>query len=255
VSKKHKQRPEIYVSIDVESDGPIPGKNSMLSLGAAAFDPRSPDRTKPISTFSANFQLLQGATSDPDTMKWWATQPEAWKECQTNVQHPDKAMHAFVAWLDCLPGKPIAVCYPSGYDFTFVYWYLIAFTGTSPFSFSALDVKTFAMALLGTGFAESSKRNFPPRWFDKSLKHTHRAQDDAHEQGVMFMNALAEREDFMPPYDDVSRDPMRPVTPEWEAELRAWISRRPGKMQSTTRDLLNEIFRLRLKLATLGEKP
>ena len=29
--------PEIYVSIDVEADGPIPGDHSMLSLGAAAF--------------------------------------------------------------------------------------------------------------------------------------------------------------------------------------------------------------------------
>ena len=28
---------EIYVSTDVEADGPIPGRNSMLSFGSAAF--------------------------------------------------------------------------------------------------------------------------------------------------------------------------------------------------------------------------
>ena len=29
--------PEIYVSTDVEADGPIPGPNSMLSFGSAAY--------------------------------------------------------------------------------------------------------------------------------------------------------------------------------------------------------------------------
>ena len=28
---------EIYVSTDVEADGPIPGQNSMLSFGSAAY--------------------------------------------------------------------------------------------------------------------------------------------------------------------------------------------------------------------------
>jgi len=37
------------------------------------------------------------------------------------------------------PGKPVFVGYPAGFDFLFVYWYLIRFTGESPFSFSALD--------------------------------------------------------------------------------------------------------------------
>lgn len=30
-------KPEIYVSTDVESDGPIPGPHSMLSLASAAY--------------------------------------------------------------------------------------------------------------------------------------------------------------------------------------------------------------------------
>ena len=38
---------------------------------------------------------------------------------------------------------------PAAYDFLFVYWYLIRFAGESPFSHSALDIKTYAMALLG----------------------------------------------------------------------------------------------------------
>jgi hypothetical protein len=38
---------EIYVSTDVETDGPIPGPHSMLSLGSAAY---LPDKTL-VSTF------------------------------------------------------------------------------------------------------------------------------------------------------------------------------------------------------------
>jgi len=63
---------EIYVSTDVETDGPIPGPNSMLSFGSAAY---LADKTL-VSTFSANLQLLPGASGDPKTMEWWKTQPK-----------------------------------------------------------------------------------------------------------------------------------------------------------------------------------
>jgi len=187
-------RPEIYISLDIEADGPCPGVNSMLSLGAAAFDPtKGAGLAGLIAQWESNFELLPGAAQNAETMAWWATKPEAWAECRKNPQDPIFAMASFAAWVKALPGKPIAVCYPAGFDFTFVYYYLMRFNRSSPFGFSALDVKSYAMGSLGTGFAESSKRNYPKTWFDTSLKHTHKAIDDAIEQGVMFMNARASR--------------------------------------------------------------
>ena len=50
------------------------------------------------------------------------------------------------------------VAYPAAYDFMFVYWYLIRFAGESPFSHSALDLKTYAMALMGTEYRDSIKK-------------------------------------------------------------------------------------------------
>ena len=97
----------------------------------------------------------------------------------------------YVGWLRKLPGKPVFVGYPAGYDFLFVYWYLICFTGESPFSFSALDIKSYAMAMLGTEFRRTAKRSMPKRWFGKH-PHTHVAIDDAIGQGVLFCNMLAE---------------------------------------------------------------
>ncbi len=73
----------------------------------------------------------------------------------------------------------------------FVYWYLLRFVGESPFSHSALDIKTYAMAMLKLPYRDSSKRNVPKRWFPQS-PHTHVALDDAREQGLLFMNMLKE---------------------------------------------------------------
>jgi hypothetical protein len=75
-----------------------------------------------------------------------------------------------------------------------VYWYLICFTGESPFSFAALDIKTYAMAMLKTEYRETVKRNMPKRWFDLR-PHSHVALDDALEQGALFCNMLAENRD------------------------------------------------------------
>src|SRR5215468_5247978 len=176
---------EIYVSTDIEADGPIPGPHSMLSFASAAY---RPDKTL-VSTFEANLSLLPGAQSDPATMEWWRGQPEAWAACRSNPREPAEVMPEYVQWLKSLPGKPVFVAYPAAYDFMFVYWYMMRFAGESPFSHSALDIKTFAMALLGTGYRDSTKRNMPKRWFDE-LPHTHVALDDALGQGALFCNML-----------------------------------------------------------------
>lgn len=178
---------EIYVSTDVETDGPIPGINSMLSFGSAAY---LPDKTL-LGTFSANLETLPEAKSDPKTMDWWETQPEAWSAQRENIQSPELAMPKYSSWLESLPGKPVFVAYPAAFDFMFVYWYLIRFTGKSPFSHSALDIKTLAMALLKIGYRDSTKRRMPRHWFDEK-PHTHLALDDAIEQGALFCNMWQE---------------------------------------------------------------
>jgi hypothetical protein len=165
----------------------------MLSFASAAFQP---DKTL-VSTFSANLHTLEGAVGHPKTMEWWRSQPEAWEASRTGARDPVEVMPEYVRWIKGLPGKPVFVAYPAGFDFLFVYWYLIRFTGDSPFSFSALDIKTYAMAVLGKEYREATKRNMPRRWFDDH-PHTHVALDDAIGQGALFCNMLAERENWLP---------------------------------------------------------
>jgi hypothetical protein len=176
---------EIYISTDIEADGPIPGPHSMLSIGAAAY---TADKML-LSTFSVNLETLPGAQPHPKTAAWWATQPEAWAACRKDPEPPELAMTRFASWIRTLEGNPVFVAYPAGFDFLFVYWYLMKFVGESPFSHSALDIKSFAMAVLKTNYRDSTKRNMPKRWFD-DLPHTHIALSDAIEQGALFCNML-----------------------------------------------------------------
>ena len=177
---------EIYISTDVETDGPIPGPHSMLSIGSAAY---TADKNL-VSTFSANLETLPGAQAHPKTAEWWTKHPEAWAACRKDLEPPEPAMTRYVAWIKSLDGKPVFVAYPGAFDFMFVYWYLMRFAGENPFSYSALDIKTYAMAMLRTGYRETVKRNMPKEWFDP-LPHTHCALEDALEQGALFCNILA----------------------------------------------------------------
>ena len=183
----YKSVTEIYVSTDVEVDGPIPGPYSMLSFASAAY---GADKTL-LGTFSVNLEPLPGASGHPDTLAWWARHPEAWQAAHVDQRSPAAAMDGYVAWLDALPGLPVFVGYPAAFDFMFVYWYLMRFVGRSPFSFSALDLKTMAMVLLRRDYRRSTKSAMPKRWFDE-MPHRHVALDDALEQGVLFCNMLAE---------------------------------------------------------------
>ena len=180
---------ETYISTDVEADGPIPGMYSMLSFGSVAFNIDG----VPNGTFTRNLELLPNAKANEDTMRWWAQDRNkaAWLAARQDTVSPTQAMKEYVTWLKGYQ-TPVFVGYPAGFDFTFIYWYLMAFAGESPFSFSGLDMKSYAMAKLKTPYRMTTKKNFPKAWKKVPGKHTHIALDDAIEQGYMFMNMLKE---------------------------------------------------------------
>ena len=179
---------DIYVSTDVESDGPVPGLHSMLSFGSAAFGQDG----RLVSTHAANLCLLEGAQGDAATMDWWRANLAAWEATRQDCILPDAAMRGYVDWLAVLPGRPVFVGYPAVFDFMFIQWYLVRFTGASPFGHSAIDIRSYAMGAMGVDFRSTAKRCLPQRWLCES-PHTHVALDDALEQGRLFCNMLLER--------------------------------------------------------------
>jgi len=61
-----------YISLDIETDGPVPMPNSMLSLGMAAFKAETGTM---LDTFGINILPLIGGRQDPQTMEWWKVSP------------------------------------------------------------------------------------------------------------------------------------------------------------------------------------
>lgn len=173
----------IYVSVDIETGGPIPGVNPLLSLGAAMFNP--PNETV-LDTFYENLHPLHENHYDGLTMAWWEKHPEAWKATRVKAMPGFYVTKRFYTWLQTVPGKLIFVGYPAAWDFSFVYWYLMRFVGKSPFGHSALDIKTLAAAVMKVPYCDAVKENMPARWFEGLTPHNHNALNDAIGQGVLF---------------------------------------------------------------------
>ncbi len=190
--------PEIYLSVDVEADGPVPGLYSMLSFGIAAF---SLDKVL-LGTFTRNLELLPGAAQHPRVMAWWqssAANRAAYEKSRENVQPVRESMLACDAWVKSLRafGKPCAVGAPAAYDYgAFLFWYLVYAVGDVPeLGFAALDLKSFAMGRMeGSRYGMLGKSKYDPEWFDAGMPHTHVALDDAIEQGAIMVNAIRQRD-------------------------------------------------------------
>lgn len=177
--------PEVFVSVDGEADGPLPGPNSMLSLGAVAFFLVGAT----LGTFHVNLMPLAGSAPDSDTMKWWANHPQAWEACQADALEAPEAISRFCIWADSLPGRGVFSSYPAAAGYLFVYWYCMRFVGRWPFTFGALDLKTLAMVALRVPYCKAVKMNMPQERFGDQ-RHTHIAVDDAVEQGQLRCNLL-----------------------------------------------------------------
>lgn len=139
-----------------------------------------------LGTFSANLFEISGAVQHPETMKWWNEHQESYSKTRTNCRTADVVMPEYADWIGALPGTPVFVGYPATYDFMFVYWYLMRYAGKSPFGHFALDIRTYAMAVLRTEYLKAKISNFPEEWLSFT-KLSHVASEDALAQGMLFI--------------------------------------------------------------------
>jgi len=115
----------LYV-VDVEADGPIPGKYSMVSFGAVLVEPglgrTHRGRTRPISdAFLPEALAISGVT----------------REEHLRHDEPGVVMEAFERWiLETTRGRPIFFSDNLAFDWQFVNWYFHTFVGRNPFGWS-----------------------------------------------------------------------------------------------------------------------
>jgi hypothetical protein len=194
-------RADLYISADVEADGPIPGLYSMSSVGlvvAGRYDGSVLERPRDAETFyrelkpvSDRFDPAAAAVSGLDR-----------EGLRRDGADPARAMADLTGWVEHLArrhdARPVFAAYPASFDWMFVYHYLISYYGSSPFGFSGvLDMKSFYAARSGSVFAAATKRSMP-RYLLSSRPHTHHALDDAREQADLLANLLAYRPGLPP---------------------------------------------------------
>ena len=191
--------PEFYVSVDVETDGPCPGINSMLSIGAVALHPDTLDEITPAGRFYSNLQLLPDARPDHDTMSWWRKQGGMYEKTRVDLIDPALAMRALADWLkaisaslsseESVPMRPVLVAYPAGFDFTFIYYYCHRYLRECPFGVESLDIKSFASGCLDLPLFGTVRGTMPTAW-QSPLVHDHHALNDALRQADMFRRMM-----------------------------------------------------------------
>ncbi|CAM5621872.1 hypothetical protein SAVIM338S_05832 [Streptomyces avidinii] len=201
-------RPNVYISVDIEADGPVPGPYSMISFGAcvagrqdgASYTAADPERDtfyRELRPISAAFvpEALAVSGLDRDRLVREGAEPGA-------------AMAEFRAWVREVSAgaQPVMCAYPASFDWMFLYWYLMSFGGDSPFGHSGcLDMKTLYAAKARVPLRAAVKRLMPAGLLSRR-PHTHHALDDAIEQAEL-MSSLMLWQPLHPP------EPHAPETP------------------------------------------
>jgi len=180
--------PELYVAVDVEADGPVPGPYSMLSLGMAVVGHADLTFYTELRPISDQFVPEALAVSGLDRDRLLLEAPAA-----------EDAMRSAARWINGLRqvGRPVFLAAPAVYDGMFVHWYFRQFTGSSPFGAtgSGIDLRSYWMGMTGCEWAETRKGMIKGALGLANLAHTHNAADDAAELAQIFGAVLASRDE------------------------------------------------------------
>ncbi|MEV7616411.1 3'-5' exoribonuclease [Streptomyces sp. NPDC089799] len=187
-------KPSLYISVDIEADGPIPGPYSMISIGAAVAGRQDADGYTPADPEEHTFYRELRPISDDFVPEALAVSGLDRNRLRTEGTEPETAMREFTAWVRQVSdgaGQPVMCGYPASYDWTFLYWYLVRFTGDSPFGHSGcLDMKTLYATKAGLPLRAVNKGTMPRDLLSRR-HHTHHALDDALEQADLLNNLMA----------------------------------------------------------------
>ncbi|UCD99846.1 MAG: 3'-5' exonuclease [Chloroflexota bacterium] len=168
---------EAYISVDVETAGPIPSQYSLLSIGACTI--YTPQKSFYVELQPFNDLML------PDTFEIHGLDFEGLKK--TGLP-PIEAMALFDAWLkEVVPADrmPVFVAFNAPFDWMFVSEYFLRYLGQNPFGHAALDIKAYYMGITGSTWKETSMKHVSKDYLD-GREISHNAEEDALDQAVIF---------------------------------------------------------------------
>jgi len=174
---------DVYICVDVETSGPIPGDYSMLSIGACTI-------YEPQQTFYIELKPINQNTI-ADAASIHTLSPE--RLLEEGVE-PTEALIRFEEWLvneAALNQRPLFVAFNAAFDWMFVNHYFHHYLGHNPFGHAAIDIKAFYMGMTGVPWSRTSWRYIILKY--KTKHHlTHHALQDALDQADLFKQMLEE---------------------------------------------------------------
>jgi hypothetical protein len=153
----------IYISLDVEASGPVPGLFSLLAIGACVVaDDGSEARLLPgaENEFKVLVKPLEGAANDPQALKFTGgLLPE---ELAVSGTEPRAALVALNEWVERVrraagASRAHFLAHAASFDWMYMRWYYEAMGVPCPFGFAGVDIKAFAMGALGIAWEETAK--------------------------------------------------------------------------------------------------
>jgi ribonuclease T len=172
-----------FISVDIESAGPIPSQYALLSIGACSL-------THPRHTFYTEL-LPDKDQVDPRSQ---AIHKLDLSRLASHGLPPEEAMRRFAAWLaeTAPPGcSPVMLAFNAPFDWMFINDYFIRYLGSNPFGHSAVDIKAVYLGASGKSWAETSGAHLL-KLYNHSGRLSHNALEDAIAQAIIFEGILKE---------------------------------------------------------------
>jgi len=176
---------ELYISVDAEVDGHVPGPYSLVSIGACAAAIRDEEGTvtaldPDAETFYAELKPISEDYIDKALRMTGLTRAGL----ERDGRAPTEAFPEFVAWIDGLAlahdAKPVLAAFPLAMVWQFSQYYLVVYGGRSPFGQSAhYDMKTAFAALSGNAVRDAIRRRMPSSLLGPRSSKTGHALEDA----------------------------------------------------------------------------
>ncbi|KGT48198.1 MULTISPECIES: exonuclease domain-containing protein [Acinetobacter] len=168
---------EVFISVDIEASGPIPGEYDMLSFGMCRIDQPEVQfycELQPVS-FKFNPKALEVAGFDLEEL------------AKTGLE-PATAMQNCTQWLkeNLLKSEtPIFVGLNASFDWSFMNYYFHKYTGNNPFGVAALDLKSMYLGAFGSTWLETRAKNMI-EVLNPESRGNHNALQDAIFQAELF---------------------------------------------------------------------
>ena len=174
---------ETYISVDVETAGPVPGLYALLSIGACLVE-------DPANSFYIELQ----PNSAEYTQEALAVHGLSLAALSETGVPPKEAIQAFADWVhQALPEgmRAVFVAFNAPFDWMFISSYFYRYLGYNPFGHSALDIKAYFMGQTGVTWGETSMKHISSHFLDETHL-SHNALQDAQDQAQIFQRLLTQ---------------------------------------------------------------